>query len=54
MIMAEGIRDFADRQTRAAYEAWQAGAGYVGRVITESTLEAEVLREELLALAVSE
>jgi hypothetical protein len=30
---------------------WKAGAAYVARMVTESTLETEALREKLLAFA---
>jgi hypothetical protein len=46
-------RTYADRQTQAVYDAYRAGAAEVARMVTESTLETEVLREKLLALAQS-
>ena len=47
-------RVYADSQTQAAFDAWDAGAADVARMVTESTLETEALREKLLAIAVSE
>jgi hypothetical protein len=44
---------YANRDTKA-YEAWNAEAAHVARIVTESTLETEALREQLLAIAVSE
>jgi len=40
-------------QTEVAFDVWNSGAGYVARMVTESTLETEALREKLLALACS-
>jgi len=47
-------RFYADMQTQAAFDVWNAGAAYVARMVTESTLETEALREKLLTIAVSE
>jgi hypothetical protein len=52
-VAQSDLRTYADRDTQAAYEAWNAGAANVARMVTESTLETEVLREKLLAIAVS-
>ena len=47
------LRQYAERDTQAAYEAWRAGAAHTARMVTDSTLEAEALREKLLAMSVS-
>ena len=47
-------RIYADLQTQTAFDMWNAGAAHVARMITESTLETEALREKLLAMSVSE
>jgi hypothetical protein len=44
-------RTYADRDTQAAFDMWNAGAAHVARMVTESTLETEALREKLLAFA---
>jgi hypothetical protein len=46
-------RIYADMQTQAAFDAWNAGAAHVARMITESTLETEALRDKLKAIACS-
>jgi hypothetical protein len=46
------LRQFDDRDTQKAFEAYQAGAAHVARIVTESTLEIEALRERLLPLPV--
>lgn len=48
------LRQYADRDTQKAFEAYQAGAADTARMFTESTLETEALREKLLAMSVSE
>jgi hypothetical protein len=45
------LRQYADRDTQRAYEAYQAGAAETARMVTESTLETEALRDKLKALA---
>jgi hypothetical protein len=45
------LRQYANIQTQCAYEAWCAGARVVARMVTESTLDTEALREKLLGLA---
>ena len=52
-VVPTDIRTYADRDTQAAYEAYKAGAADTARVVTDSTLETEPLREKLLAIAVS-
>jgi hypothetical protein len=47
------LRQYADRDTQKAFEAYNAGAAHTARMVTESILETEALREKLLALAVS-
>jgi hypothetical protein len=44
-------RVYADRETQAAFDAWNAGAQNLARMLTESTLETEWLREKILQLA---
>jgi hypothetical protein len=48
------LRQYADPDTQAAFEAYQAGAAHTARMVTESILETEALREKLLAIAASE
>jgi hypothetical protein len=48
------LRQYADRDTQAAFEAWMAGAANTARMATEPTLETEALRDKLLAMSVSE
>jgi hypothetical protein len=40
-------RRYADRDTQAAFDAWDAGCRYVAMILTESTLETEALREKI-------
>jgi hypothetical protein len=47
------LRQYADRDTPKAFDAYQAGAADTARRVTESTLERDALREKLLAIAVS-
>jgi hypothetical protein len=44
------IRKYADRDTQAAFDAWNAGAVSVARIVTESTLETDALRERINSL----
>jgi len=44
-------RTYADRQTQEAFDAFNAGAQSVARMLNWSTLETEALREKLLAIA---
>jgi hypothetical protein len=46
-------RTYADRQTQAAYEAYRAGTAEFARLITESKLETQALRDKVRALAVA-
>jgi hypothetical protein len=49
------VRTYADSDTQAAFDAWNAGAaGRRARTLNESTLETEALREKPPAIAVSE
>lgn len=48
---AEVIRVYADRETHAAFGSFNAGARSVARMVIESTLETDALREKLLELA---
>jgi len=52
-VVPAADRTYADRQTQAVYDAYRAGAADTARMLTESTLETEALREKLLAIAVS-
>jgi hypothetical protein len=45
------LRQYADIVTQKAFEAYQAGAADTARLVTQSTLETEALREKLKALA---
>jgi hypothetical protein len=47
------LRQYADRDTQKAYERYKAGAANSARMVTQSTLETEALREKLLAIAAS-
>ena len=44
-------RRYADRDTQAVLDAWDAGCRYVTMIMMEFTLEAETLREKMQALA---
>jgi hypothetical protein len=48
------LRQFADRETQKAFEVYQGGAANTARMVMESTLETEALREKLVSIAVSE
>ncbi len=50
-VLPGANRTYADRDTQAALEAWNAGAQSVARMVTESTLETEALRERIQTLA---
>jgi hypothetical protein len=50
-VLPAANRVYADRETQAAFDAWNAGAASVARMLTESTLETEALRERIKALA---
>jgi hypothetical protein len=43
------LRQYADRDAQKAFEAYQAGAASTARMMTESTLETEALREKILS-----
>ena len=45
------LRQYADPQTQAAFNAWTAGGRKVARMVTTTTLDTEALREKLLAIA---
>jgi hypothetical protein len=38
-------RTYADRDTQAVFDAWNSGAASVARMLIESTLETDALRE---------
>jgi hypothetical protein len=44
-------RIYADLQTQTAFDIWNASAAHVARMVTDSTLETEALRDKLKALA---
>jgi hypothetical protein len=46
-------RVYADRQTQAAIDVWNAGVAHTARMVTESTLETEALRDKFQELACS-
>jgi hypothetical protein len=48
------IRQYADRATQEAFRVWKASAANTARMVTETTLDTEALREKLLAISVSE
>jgi len=52
-VVPSPIRQYADRSTQEAYEAWQAGAAHVASMVMESDWETEALRDKLKALACS-
>jgi hypothetical protein len=45
------IRQYADRDTWAAFDIWNASAAIFARMLTESTLESEALKEWINSLA---
>ena len=45
------ISIYADRETQLVFDAFNAGARSVARMLTESTLETQAFREKLLELA---
>lgn len=45
------IRIYADVRTQNAFDAWQAGASSVARMLTESTVNTPALREKIRELA---
>ena len=47
------LRTYADRDTQKAFDAYSAGAADTARMVTESTLQTEALREKLLAMSES-
>jgi hypothetical protein len=48
------IRQYADRDTQAAFDMWKAGAEHVARMVTERTLQTPALIENIQELAVLE
>jgi hypothetical protein len=53
-VLPAANRTYADRDTQAAFDAWVAGAHSIARMLTESTLETEALRERIQAIALPE
>jgi len=45
------LRAYADRSTQEAFKAYKAGQREVARMVTESTIETDALRDRLLELA---
>lgn len=52
-VLPVADRIYADQQTQAAFDAWKAGAAATARMLTESTLDTEALREKIQELACS-
>jgi hypothetical protein len=50
-VVPTANRTYADRQTQAAFDAWNAGVQSLARMLTESTLETQALREHIRKLA---
>jgi hypothetical protein len=48
------LRSYANSHTQDAFNAWNGGEQNLARMLTESTLETEALRERIKAIAVSE
>jgi hypothetical protein len=46
-LLPAANRTYADRQTQAAFDAFNAGAMSVAVMVTESTIETEALRERI-------
>jgi hypothetical protein len=49
-VLPVADRIYADRQIQAAFDAWKAGSANTARMLTESTLETEALRERIHSL----
>jgi len=52
-VSPDSLRVYADRGTQDAFDIWNAGAAHVARMVTESALEIEALRDKLKAIACS-
>jgi hemoglobin-like flavoprotein len=52
-VLPSAIRQYADRETQALFNAWTAAGRVVAQMVTESTLDTEALREKLKAIACS-
>jgi len=52
-VCPSDIRTYADRETQTAYAAWKDGAAQTARMMTQSTLETDTLREQLQPLTCS-
>ena len=50
-VSPSDIRQYADKLTQEAFDAWNAGACYVAGIVTESTLETRALVERVRELA---
>ena len=53
-VCPDRTRVYADRRTQEAFDAWNAGASSVARMVTESTIETQPLIERMRELADSE
>lgn len=53
-ISPSDIRQYADKLTQEAFDAWKDGACYVATILTESTLETPALIERIGGLAGTE
>ena len=50
-VFPDSTRIYADMKTQTAFEFWNAGAAHLARMLTESTIETEALRERIRKLA---
>lgn len=50
-VVPAADRTYADSRTQEVYEAWRSGGGTVARMLAESTIETEALREKIRGLA---
>jgi len=48
-VVPSDIRQYADRETQAAFDAWNAGAQSVARMLTESSIYTEAPRRFVVA-----
>lgn len=51
-VLPAADRLYADRLTQEIYDAWNAGSANTARMLTDSMLETEALRERIQALAI--
>jgi hypothetical protein len=50
-VFPDSTRIYADMRTQTAFEFWNAGAASLARMLMESALETEALREKIRELA---